>query len=99
MKIKYFLEYSKYLDLVEGYEDLGSLGRSNKLVGQAMVFLNRDLYAFIDAIEKLLNCGFIVIAMICDQDKNNVAALVKVLEMKKEKPFVEVKGQKIRITI
>lgn len=118
MKIKHFLEYSKYLDLVEGYEDLGPLGRSNKLAGQAMVFLIRGLYAswklpisyfftstsvkhtdlsilLIDAIEKLLNCGFIVTAMICDQGKNNVAALVKDLKMTKEKPFVEVKGQKI----
>jgi len=45
MKIKHFLEYSKYLDLVEGYEDLGPLEWSNKLAGQAMVFLIRDLYA------------------------------------------------------
>jgi len=25
MKIKHFLEYSEYLDLVEGYEDLGPM--------------------------------------------------------------------------
>jgi len=118
MKIKHFLEYSKYLDLVEGYEDLGPLGRSNKLAGQAMVFLIRGLYAswklpisyfftstsvkhmdlsilLMDVIEKLLDCGFIVTAMICDQGKNNVAALVKDLKMTKDKPFVEVQGRKI----
>jgi len=39
MKIKNFLEYSKYLDLVEGYEDLGHKGRTNKLAGQAMVMI------------------------------------------------------------
>ncbi|KAE9524036.1 hypothetical protein AGLY_015683 [Aphis glycines] len=100
------------------YEDLGPLGRSNKLASQAMVFLVRGLYAswklpisyfftstsvkhvdlsilLIDAIEKLLNCGFIVTAMIRDQGKNNVVALVKDLKMTKEKPFVELKGQKI----
>lgn len=45
LKIKNFLEYSKYLDLVEGYEDLGSKGRTNKLAGQAMVFIIRGLYS------------------------------------------------------
>lgn len=30
MKIKSFLEYSKYLDMVEGYEDLGHKGRTKK---------------------------------------------------------------------
>jgi len=45
MKIKNFLEYNKYLDLVEGYEDLGSKGRSNQLAGQAMVFMIRGLYS------------------------------------------------------
>lgn len=34
LKIKNFLEYSKYLDLVEGYEDLGPKGRTNKLAGR-----------------------------------------------------------------
>jgi len=118
MKIKHFLEYSKYLDLVEGYEDLGPLGRSNKLADQAMVFLIRGLYAswklpisyfftstsvkhtdlsilLMDVIEKLIDCGFIVTAMICDQGKNNVAALIKDLKMTKDKPFVKVKGRKI----
>lgn len=45
LKIKNFLEYSKYLDLVEGYEDLGPKGRTNKLAGQAMVFVIRGLYS------------------------------------------------------
>lgn len=44
MKIKNFLEYSKFLDIVEGYEDLGQKGRTNKLAGQAMVFMIRGLY-------------------------------------------------------
>lgn len=34
LKIKNFLEYSKYLDLVEGYEDLGPKGRTNNLAGR-----------------------------------------------------------------
>lgn len=45
MKIKYYLEYSKFLDVVEGFEDLGSKGRSSKLAGQAMVFMIRGLYS------------------------------------------------------
>jgi len=45
MKIKNFLEYSKYLDLVEGYEDLGPKGRTNKLAGQAMVMIIRGVYS------------------------------------------------------
>ncbi|KAL4119564.1 hypothetical protein QTP88_012369 [Uroleucon formosanum] len=44
MKIKSFLEYSKYLDMVEGFEDLGHRGRTNKLATQAMVFMVRGLY-------------------------------------------------------
>ncbi|KAL4135438.1 hypothetical protein QTP88_007047 [Uroleucon formosanum] len=42
MKIKKFLEYSKYLDVVEGYEDLGTKRCSNAL---AMVFLIRGMYS------------------------------------------------------
>lgn len=45
IKIKNVLEYNKYLDLVEGYEDLGSKGRTNQLAGQAMVFMIRGLYS------------------------------------------------------
>ncbi|CAI6353969.1 unnamed protein product [Macrosiphum euphorbiae] len=45
MKIKSFLEYSKYLDMVEGFEDLGHKGRTNKLATQAMVFVVRGLYS------------------------------------------------------
>lgn len=48
-----------------------------------------------NVIEKLLDCGFIVTAMICDQGKNNVAALVKDFKMTKNTPFIEVKGRKI----
>lgn len=42
MKIKNCLEFNKF---VEGYEDLGSKGRTNKLAGQALVFLIRGLYS------------------------------------------------------
>lgn len=30
MSIKYSLEYNKSLDMIEGYEDLGNLGRSSR---------------------------------------------------------------------
>lgn len=45
MKIKPYLEYSKYLDMVEGFEDLGHIGRTNKLATQAMVFIVWGLYS------------------------------------------------------
>ncbi|KAL4104692.1 hypothetical protein QTP88_019974 [Uroleucon formosanum] len=45
MKIKNYLEYSKFLDLIEGYEDLGTKERSNKLAGQALVFMIRGAYS------------------------------------------------------
>jgi len=45
MKIKTFLYYSKPLDLVEGLEDLGHLGRTNKPASQALVFMARGLYS------------------------------------------------------
>lgn len=45
MSIKKYLEYSKYLDIVEGYENLGYKGRKEKLVFQALVFIPQDLYS------------------------------------------------------
>lgn len=45
MKIKRFLEYSKVLDVVEGYEDLGTFGRSSAMASQAMVFMIRGIYS------------------------------------------------------
>ncbi|KAF0704226.1 Transposable element P transposase, partial [Aphis craccivora] len=45
MKIKRFLEYSKVLDAVEGYEDLGTFGRSSAMASQAMVFMIRGIYS------------------------------------------------------
>jgi len=44
MKVKSFLEYSKYLDMVEGFEDLGHKGRIKKMATHSMVFLVRGLY-------------------------------------------------------
>lgn len=45
MKIKSYLEYNKSLDRVEGFEDLGFLGRKNLIGQQAMVFCARGLYS------------------------------------------------------
>lgn len=45
MSIKKFIEYSKVLDVIEGFEDLGHLGRSNELGTQAMVFICRGIYS------------------------------------------------------
>lgn len=44
-KIKNYLECSKTLDLVEGFQDIGHLGKENKLVSQVMVFMVRGLYS------------------------------------------------------
>jgi DNA transposase THAP9 len=38
------LEYNKVLDEIEGYEDLGTLGRKNKLGSHALVVMVRGLY-------------------------------------------------------
>lgn len=45
MKIKNYLKYSKFLDLIEGYEDLGTKGWSNKLAGQALVSMIRGVHS------------------------------------------------------
>lgn len=45
MAIKEHLEYSKYLDLIEGYEDLGHLGRTTKTAKTALVFMARSIYS------------------------------------------------------
>lgn len=45
MKIKRFLEYSKILDIVEGYEDLGTFSRTSAMACQAMVFMIRGIYS------------------------------------------------------
>jgi len=118
MKIKNYLEYSKFLDLIEGYEDLGTKGRSNKLAGQALLFMIRGVYSkwklpfayflpstsvshkilselLIEAINKIFDCGFIVLSMVCDQGTNNVSALQKDLNMTKDKPYIEIRGKKV----
>uniref|UniRef100_A0A2H8TT66 Transposable element P transposase n=1 Tax=Melanaphis sacchari TaxID=742174 RepID=A0A2H8TT66_9HEMI len=117
MKIKNYLEYSKFLDVVEGFEDLGPKGRTNKLAGQAMVFMIRGLYSswkmpicyflpatsvknnilselIVETVQRLLNCGFFIKAVICDQGANNVSAL-RLIKVTKDKPFFEVDGRKI----
>jgi len=92
MSIKKYLEYSKYLDVVEGYEDLGHKGRNDKVASQALVFIARGLYSkwklplayflsasstrclelknlISDVIEKALEVGLIITAVICDQGR------------------------------
>ncbi|KAL4126427.1 hypothetical protein QTP88_010649 [Uroleucon formosanum] len=44
MAIKKYIEYNKTLDEVEGFEDLGSLGKSNKPGSHALVVMIRGLY-------------------------------------------------------
>lgn len=44
MSIKQCLEYSSQYDLIEGYEDLGNLGRHKKIATEATVFMVRGLY-------------------------------------------------------
>lgn len=44
MSIKYSLEYNKSLDMIEGYEDLGHLGRSSRPAKLAFVIMIRGLY-------------------------------------------------------
>lgn len=45
-------------------------------------------------IQRLLDCGLHVKAIICDQGTNNVAAL-KLLKVTKDKPFFEVNERRI----
>jgi len=107
MSIKKYLEYSKYLDIVEGFEYLGHKGRTNQIASLAMVFVARGLYStwkmpityylsassmkhdvlseiISEVVEKLFSIGLSVTAIVCDQGKNNVAALKK-LGISKEK--------------
>lgn len=44
MAVKEALEYCTYYDLIEGYEDVGLLGRQPKIGKQAYVFMIRGLY-------------------------------------------------------
>jgi len=44
MSIKTCLEYNKSLDFIEGYEDLGHLGRSEKSAKLVLVVMIRGLY-------------------------------------------------------
>lgn len=45
MSLNECLEYNKHLDLIEGFEDLGHVGRKNKAANEALVFMARGLYA------------------------------------------------------
>ncbi|KAF0704195.1 THAP-type domain-containing protein, partial [Aphis craccivora] len=49
ISIKKAIEYNKALDIIEGYEDLGTLGRTNKIGSYALVIMIRCLY---------VNCKF-----------------------------------------
>lgn len=44
MSIKQCLEYSPKYDLIEGFEDMGSLGRSSRIAKYATVFMVRGLF-------------------------------------------------------
>jgi len=48
----------------------------------------------VEIVQRLLNCGFFIKAVICDQGANNVSAL-KLLKVTKDKPFFEVDGRKV----
>lgn len=48
----------------------------------------------VEAIKRLLNCGFFIKALICDQGTNNVSTL-KILNVTTNKPFFEVDGRKM----
>lgn len=45
MALKQNLEYSKPLDLIEGFEDFGPLGRTASTAKEALVFMARGLYS------------------------------------------------------
>jgi len=44
ISIKELLEYSKNFDFIEGFEDLGRLGRTSKTANTALVFMARGVY-------------------------------------------------------
>ncbi|KAF2899580.1 hypothetical protein ILUMI_06600 [Ignelater luminosus] len=44
MKIKKNVEYNPLQDIIEGFEDLGHLGRGEKLATEALVFMIRELF-------------------------------------------------------
>lgn len=44
ISIKKSLDYNEKLDLIEGYEDLGDLGRNKDIGNHALVFMARGLY-------------------------------------------------------
>lgn len=44
MAIKQAIEYSRAKELIEGFEDLGELGRKPMLAKQVLVFLVRGIY-------------------------------------------------------
>lgn len=44
LALKKMLEFNRYQDIIEGYQDLGKLGREEKLANTALVFLIRGLF-------------------------------------------------------
>lgn len=45
MSLKKHLDYNKKTDIIEGYQDLGSIGRKAIPAGQALVFMLRGVYS------------------------------------------------------
>lgn len=45
MCIKQFLDYNKFVDIIEGFEDYGHLGRTKKFAKHALVFMARGIFS------------------------------------------------------
>lgn len=70
MSIMECLEYSKEIDIIEGYEDLGCLGRDSKAAECALVFMARETYAprklpvvYVLSSTRIKNCNLVLIVM------------------------------------
>lgn len=79
MSIKDFLEYNKKLDIVEGFEDLGPLGRAPKNATQALVFCIKGIYSsWKIPISYFFSCGSVKKTNLKDLIQYNLKTLIKI---------------------
>nr|CAH7740709.1 unnamed protein product [Callosobruchus chinensis] len=95
------LDYNESFDYIEGYEDLGFLGRKNEIANSALVFYVRgpvkgDILAQLikEVIEGLRRLQLIPVALVADQGTNNRNAY-KILGASKLNPVITINNLKL----
>uniref|UniRef100_A0A6P7H5L6 Uncharacterized protein LOC114347319 n=1 Tax=Diabrotica virgifera virgifera TaxID=50390 RepID=A0A6P7H5L6_DIAVI len=99
ISLKKQLEYNKLDEIIEGFQDLGALGRTEQTNLPTQVWFCGPIHSdnlkniVVEVVSKLQNIGYIP-KVLCDQASNN-RALFKLLGACKDQPEIEIGNQRI----